>query len=389
MNYLVLLFLLILIACESNTSDESVNSGELDPADYAVITEHLNLPEDLDNYTNPNRPAHYLTGTIRNTDNTPRNNPMTDAGATLGRVLFYDTKLSKNNTVACASCHVQADGFSDRAQFSEGFEGSLTGRNSMGLGNATFYEKGHFFWDERAASLEDQVLMPIQDETEMGMTLDSVVTRVESHAYYRILFARAFGDSAVTSTRISRSMAQFIRAMESTDSKFDRALINHNGNVAPNTQLTGLTAQENRGRQVFLDRNLGACAGCHGTDAFIAEEALNNGLDATTTDEGLGAVSGNTNDDGKFKVPSLKNIALTAPYMHDGRFASLEDVIEHYNSGVQAHPNLDNRLKIPGTNQPRRLNLSASDKAALAAFLRTLTDETLTTDEKFSDPFKD
>ncbi|MEO0341177.1 MAG: cytochrome c peroxidase, partial [Bacteroidota bacterium] len=254
------------------------------------------------------------------------------------------------------------------------------------------YEGGAFFWDERAATLEDQVLMPIQDHIEMGMTLEELVPKLQEEDYYHILFERAYGDSIVTSERISLALAQFVRSMVSYQSKYDQGLEMARGNAQ--NGLPNFTALENLGMQLFNGPN---CGVCHTTPLQIGIGAQNNGLDAQTTDEGLGAVTRNPRDDGKFKSPSLRNIAVTGPYMHDGRFATLMEVVEHYNSGVQAHPNLDPRLRAGGpggpggpmNNQPRRLNLTEEEKQALVAFLETLTDEVLLTDEKFSDPFID
>ncbi|MEM7349101.1 MAG: cytochrome c peroxidase, partial [Chloroflexota bacterium] len=331
-----------------------------------------NLPDTPYNYSNITLPDHFTANQIASTDNTPNNNSITDQGATLGRVLFYDTNLSIDQTVSCASCHQQAHGFSDPDQFSAGISGQVTGRNSMGLANARFFEPGTFFWDERAATLEDQVLLPIQSPVEMGLTLAQLQTRVENLSYYPPLFEDAFGTDDVTTERISRALAQFIRSMVAYQSKYDEGVDNN---------FSNFTAAERAGRQIFEGR--GRCDNCHGTDAFIVEESHNIGLDATTTDRGLGEATGNTNDDGKFKVPSLRNVALTAPYMHDGRFATLEEVVEHYNSGVQNHPNLDNQLQQGA--QPRRLNLNDTQKANLVAFLHTLTDQSLQYDVRFSD----
>lgn len=333
------------------------------------------LPETLYEYANIPLPAHFTTNQLNNADNTPNNNPITNQGATLGRVLFYDKRLSVNDTVACASCHLQANSFADPRQFSTGFEGGLTSRNAMSLANARFYNNGHFFWDERAASLEDQTLMPIENSVEMGMNLDDLVVKLGAEPYYPPLFEAAFGTPDVTQDRISLALAQFVRSMVAYQSKYD---------VGLSTDFSNFTAQENRGRQIFNGR--GRCNTCHVTDAFIAPEARNNGLDLVYTDNGLGDITGNPADDGKFKVPSLRDVALTAPYMHDGRFDTLADVVEFYNSQVQPHPNLDPRLRQPN-GQPRRLNLSQADKEALVAFLETLTDQRFTTDTKFSDPF--
>jgi cytochrome c peroxidase len=347
----------------------------------STVANALLLPASAANYANPVLPASFLVQPILGQDNTPANNPVTNAGATLGRVLFYDKRLSQNQTIACASCHQQAHGFSDPARFSQGFAGGLTGRNSMGLANARWYQRRAFFWDERAASLEDQVLQPIQNAVEMGMTLPELVARLGAEPYYATLFTNAFGDPAVTANRISRALAQFVRSIVSTQTKFDAGAA---------TGFANFTAQENQGRQIF--NGVGNCNACHGTDNFVPGGAIfNNGLENPYLDKGVGEITGRAQDEGLFKVPSLRNIALTAPYMHDGRFATLEEVVDFYNAGVVNHPNLSAPLRNPpggpGGGQPRRLNLTAAQRAALVAFLRTLTDTSVTTDAKFSDPF--
>ena len=331
------------------------------------------LPDMPFNYSDPPLPNHFNNQQITNADNTPANNPITDEGATLGRVLFYDPLLSANDTVSCSSCHLQEHGFSDPAAFSVGFDGSLTGRNSMGLTNARYYENGHFFWDERADTLEEQVLLPIQDPIEMGLTLSELETKLAATDYYPDLFEDAFGTPDITSERVSLALAQFVRAMVSYQSKYDEGV---------GQNFANFTAQENLGRQIF-EGNRGGCDNCHGTALQIADEPDNNGLDATTTDAGAG--------NGQFKVPSLRNVELTAPYMHDGRFATLAEVVDHYNSGVQAHPNLARQLRNRGGGpvQPRRLNLTQNEMDAMVAFMRTLTDNEFITSERFSDPFVD
>ncbi len=350
----------------------------------STVASGLLLPATLANYSNPTLPGHFLQQPIPAQDNTPANNPVTNAGATLGRALFYDKRLSINHTISCASCHRPANGFSDPRKFSVGFEGGLTGRNSMGLTNARWYQRRAFFWDERAATLEDQVLRPIQDATEMGMTLPALVTRLAAEPYYTSLFTNAFGNATVTSERIAFALAQFVRSIISTQSKFDAGR-------APGVNFTNLTAQENEGRNIFNTGNLGNCAACHGSDNFVPGNAINNnGLENPYVDKGRGEITGLAQDEGLFKVPSLRNIELTAPFMHDGRFATLEQVVEFYNSGVVNHPNLSPPLRNPpgpGAGQPRRLNLTTAQKAALVAFLKTLTDTTVTTDSKFQDPF--
>ncbi len=332
------------------------------------------LPTTPYDYT-PALPGHLRAPGVAGADNTPATNPTTDDGATLGRVLFYDTRLSANLTVACASCHRQADGFSDPATHSVGFLGGQTARHSMGVSFARFYQSGRFFWDERAATLEDQVLMPIQDGTEMGLTLPEVTSRVSAAGFYAPLFTRAFGSPDVTPERISRALAQFVRSMVTTGSRYDAARI-ASPPGPPGAPMDGLTAQENGGLALFFGR--AQCSRCHGGDAFVATQPHNNGLDATVTDVGAGG--------GRFKVGSLRNVSLTAPYMHDGRFATLADVVNFYDAQVQDSPTLDPILRGPN-GRPLRLNLTSAERAALVAFMRTLTDPAFATDPRFADPF--
>lgn len=339
----------------------------------------LLLPDSPHDYDNPTLPASFAVNPIAAQDNMPAENITTDLGAKLGRVLFYDKRLSLNFTVSCSSCHQAEHGFSDPRTFSVGFAGGLTGRNSMGLTNARWYQRKAFFWDERAATLEDQVLQPIQNAVEMGMTLTALEARLNAEPYYTDLFNQAFGTSTITSALVARALAQFVRSIISTQSKYDLG-------VAASPSFSNFTAEELQGRQIF--NGAGNCNACHGTDNFVpgGGPPFNNGLENPYVDKGIGAISGRTQDEGLFKVPSLRNIELTAPYMHDGRFATLEEVVEFYNSGVVNHPNLSGPLRAPG-GQPRRLNLTAAQKAALVAFMKTLTDTSVTTDAKFSDPF--
>lgn len=376
---LVTATIILSIACSKNNS-------ALPQEDPVAI--YLNLPATAYNYSNPSLPAYLQSPPIQGQINTPASNAVTDWGATLGRVLFYDKTLSKNRTISCASCHRQENAFSDFERLSKGFEGGLTGRNSMSLINAKYYPNGRFFWDQRAATLEQQVLMPIQDLMEMGVTLDTLVKRVQNQPYYPVLFTKAFGSATINSDLISKALAQFVRSIVSYQSKYDqgRQTLPVAPAPPPNAIFTNFTIQENRGKEIFLSPQ-NACAACHGTETFTAPDAKNNGLDAVITDRGFGAVTNNPADNGLFKVTSLRNVELTAPYMHDGRFATLEQVVEHYSNGVKNHPNLSPQLRLPN-GQPRLLNLSAEDKAALAAFLKTLTDRNVTSDVKFSNPFK-
>lgn len=357
-------------------------TGDTNLTDDQILALTLNLPANSFNYANINLPNYFLDVNLMQEDNTPNGNPITDDGATLGRVLFYDKKLSANNTISCASCHSQAHSFSDPVALSVGFEGGLTGRNSMGLANAKYYANGNFFWDERANTLEEQVLMPIQDAVEMGLSLSELVSKVGAENYYKVLFTRAFGDETVTADRISMALAQFIRSMVSYESKFDVGM-----SLAGNQNLNfpNFTASENLGKNLFFS-NRTRCSDCHHTNAMVGDQARNNGLDAVLTDLGVAGVTGNNNDRGEFKVGSLRNIGLTAPYMHDGRFATIAEVVDFYNNGVQNSADLDNRLRVQG-GQVRRLNLNPAERQGMIDFLLTLTDNNFVTDPKYSNPF--
>ncbi len=347
----------------------------------SATTNALGLPVTNYNYASPSLPANFLVNPILAEDNMMVNNTNTDLGAMLGRVLFYDKRLSTNQTISCSSCHQQAHGFSDPRQFSVGFDGSVGTRNSMGLSNARWYQRKKFFWDERAATLEEQTLMPIQNPIEMGMTLAALTNRLAAEPFYTNLFARAFGSTDVTTNRISRALAQFVRSIVTTQSKYDLGLTNG---------FTNFTTEENTGRQIFfgLNGNRATCALCHLMDNFVQTGGIdNNGLEFPFVDKGIGGITGVATDEGKFKVPSLRNIELTAPYMHDGRFTNLEQVVEFYNSGVVFNANLTPPLRAAGGNSALRLNLTTAQKTALVAFLKTLTDTNLATDVKLSDPF--
>jgi cytochrome c peroxidase len=357
----------------------------------------INIPDEPFDYINLNLPSHFtndvpgqpLPTSINGLDNTPNDNPITNEGATLGRVLFYDKSLSANGTIACASCHKQDKGFSDDAILSVGFDGGLTGRHSMTLINSRFYQRGRFFWDERASTLEEQVLQPFQDPVEMGMTLEQVVSAVQEQNFYSELFEDAFGSQDINSDRISRALSQFVRSIVSHSSKYDEGRVL---SASPGANFPNFTDEENLGKNLFfqtIPNGGGACFGCHTTEAFVSANPgpQNNGLDLVTTDEGAGAVFNNPIFESRFKTTTLRNIELTAPYMHDGRFATLEEVVEHYNSGIQAHPTLSPALTDDNGN-PVQLNFTDAEKAALVAFLKTLTDNNISTEEKWSDPFE-
>ena len=305
------------------------------------------------------------------TDNSA-GNPVTDAGAALGRVLFYDPRLSGNDRQACASCHIAQFGFSDTAVLSRGFQGGSTGRHSMGLANARYYQRGRFFWNERAATLEDQVLQPIQDATEMGMSLGDLRLKLAVTSYYPGLFSAAFGTSDITDNRIALALAQFVRSMSSYRSKYDGAF----ANGGPPNFAGVLSPDEEAGRRLFTGP--AGCARCHGTDAQVMDAPHNIGLDSVTIDVGTGQ--------GRFKSPSLRNVEVRGRYMHDGRFTTLTQVVDHYNTGVKNNVDLDPRLRVPG-GQPQRLGLSPVQRAQIVAFLGALTDTAMLNAPKFLNPF--
>ena len=383
---IVLLSALVAGSLSSCLKDEEVSYTQTySPSEYAVLRQTLNLPEEQINYRFqlPPHMAGAAAPVIHN------------AKATLGRVLFYDKQLSRTQTVSCASCHKQELAFSDDKAFSEGFDGSLTRRNSLALATAanfvSSYEGGSsfgnvagigFFWDERASSISEQSHLTIEDEVEMGMKMSDLVARIWGQEHYQILFSKAFGDAHIDGNRITEALQEFLNAFVSTNSRFDEGL---NRTRDPFTDFSNYSQLENRGKSLFMAN----CSSCHGTDmsspVFIS--MANNGLDQIYTDNGLGEQTLSPSDNGVFKIPFLRNIALTAPYMHDGRFTTLEEVVDHYSQGIQSHPNLDHRLRAPN-GAPVRFNFSNADKAALVAFLKSLTDQEFITDHRFSDPFQ-
>jgi cytochrome c peroxidase len=314
-------------------------------------------------------PTHFANGPVAASDNTPADNLLTDAGATLGRVLFYDKRLSHDDGTSCASCHKQANGFSDPNQFSIGINGQLTARHSMALSNGKYYVSGAAFWDERAGSLEEQALIPIESPREMGASLVEVVAKLGQTTFYPVLFQAAFGSAEITPERIGKAIAQFERSMVSYQSKYDTAFAP--GSEEPDFESV-FTADELAGQELF--HGAGRCSGCHATNAHVAQQVINIGLDATPVDEGAG--------EGRFKTPSLRNVEVRGRFMHDGRFATLEGVVEFYNSGVQDNPALNEALR-----DPLVLNLTPQQIQQLVAYLETLTDDTFLTSELFSDPF--
>jgi len=323
-------------------------------------------------------------------DNTPTGNAISNGGATLGRVLFYDKKLSANNTIACASCHKQAFAFGDTAKLSQGLYGQNTIRHSMRLVNARFAVEQKFFWDERVASLEIQTTKPIADHLEMGYSglggdppIDTLIHKLQALTYYQALFQHVYGNPQITEVKIQKALAQFIRSIQSFDSRFDQGLVQVGNVGAP---FPNFTAQENQGKALFLlpPPQGAGCNGCHAVSEFdIDPNTKNNGIIQVAADSTQFDLS-NT------RAPSLRDLINpngqpNGPMMHNGKFKQVLSVINHYNSVPQnpANTNLDPRLMGPGG----QLQLTQVEKDALAAFLKTLTGVAVYTAEQWSDPF--
>lgn len=314
----------------------------------------------------------------------PPDNPLTVEGVKLGRMLFYEKKLSKDGSMSCASCHRQEHAFTDTSRFSVGIRGKFGTRQAMSVFNMA-WNTNEFFWDGRARLLRDQSLHPIQDSLEMDEELDSVIAKLEASQMYRDQFKKAFGSTSISAERMGLAMEQFMNSIVSVRSKYDLA----------KDSLIILDSSEERGRILFFNEFNPAfpalsgadCQHCHSGINFENNRYLNNGLDtdADMTDMGRMRTTGQARDKGKFKVTSLRNIAITPPYMHDGRFKTLEEVIDHYNTGLKNSSTLDPTLLFPLNSGG--LMLSNQDKQDLIAFLNTLTDYDLITNPEYSDPF--
>ncbi len=341
---------------------------------YKYEVQKLALPDVAYNYSNPSLPAHMADVKDLITAN------VTDNGATLGRVLFYDTKLSRTNNIACASCHHQQNGFADDAKFSLGFDGLKTLRNSSSIANPI--ESSAYFWDGREKDLAQMVLQPVKNHIEMGLDkFDVMVKKLEAAGYYGPLFKKAFGDEAITKERIASGLRQFLQSMVCGNAKFDEVDPSDWGDpVLP----ADFNAQEKAGASLFFGKAF--CSNCHNTPFSTGNSSWADiGLDVNYTDKGLGSLQ--AGQDGKFKIPSLRNVALSAPYMHDGRFATLMDVVNHYSDDIQDSGNLDWPLR-GSDSKPIRMNLTKEEKESLVAFLGTFTDKSFINDSKYSNPFK-
>ncbi len=302
----------------------------------------------------------------------PEDNPMTVEGISLGRMLFYDPILSGDSTQSCAACHAQAFAFSDNGkQFSEGIDGEVGNRNSTTIINPGWLPS--LFWDGRAASVEDQAFGPVPNPIEMHEEWTDATDKLNAHPDYPDLFLQAFETDDIDSVLVVKAIAQFERTLISSNSKFDKYLA---GTVE-------LSESEKNGFDLFFSEE-GDCFHCHGTILFTDNLFHNNGLDRSFDDLGLGGVNGDSNDNGKFKAPTLRNIAFTAPYMHDGRFATLEEVIDFYSEGLVWSSTVDPLLK--NVFQGGAL-LTEEEKQDLIAFLNTLSDTDFIENPDFSNPF--
>lgn len=303
----------------------------------------------------------------------PADNPMTVEGVALGRKLFYDPLLSDDNTQSCASCHKQENGFSDPRPKSIGIDGSVGTRNAMALINLGWNQFG-FFWDGRAATLEDLVFQPVTNPIEMNTTWPEVEAKLNASEEYVQLFQKAFNVQRIDSVHVSKAISQFLRTLMSGNSKFDKWY---------NQQVASLSDQELRGFVLYTTEQAD-CFHCHGLGGLITDNKYhNNGLDTDFPDSGRAEVTGNQGDVGKFRTPTLRNIELTAPYMHDGRFFTLEEVIEHYSEHILVSPTLDPLMELVGEGGA---HLTPDEKADLIAFLKTFTDTDFATNAEFSDP---
>ncbi len=371
-NVIVLLrrlsFLIILSCCLWSGCKDDDNTVIVEPIEETVVYDDTPFELKYGNLPTPNL---------------PEDNPLTVQGVELGRMLFYDKLLSKGEVQACATCHNQSIGFSDSLRLSIGAEELPGTRQSMAIFNMGWHSDG-FFWDGRVQTLREQAIEPIQDPLEMNETLDNVVNKLKAEKRYQDQFVRAFENGRITWENMALALEQFMLSIVSYNSKYDKFLA---GEVT-------LTESEERGRQLyFLEYNpffpefSGAdCQHCHGGTNFENDLYMNNGLDTDEefVDLGRETVTNEPTDRAKFKVPSLRNIAVTAPYMHDGRFNTLEEVVEHYNTGIKTSSTAD--LTVLNTQQTG-LMLTEQDKEDLVNFMKTLTDEVYLTQPSYQSPF--
>jgi len=341
LSYLLIYFTLIL-SCSSERLESETR--------YTPIPVNLNIPDVFQDRILP--PV------------IPSNNPLTEEGIELGKKLFFDKKLSVNGSQSCADCHKPSNSFTDARQYSIGVDNIQGTRNSMPLFNLAWNYDDRFFWDGRELSLERQVFDPITNPIEMHNTIANLVQELQIDSEYPEMFLKAFGTEIIDSVQIGKAIAQYERTIISANSKFDKYLLGQ----------TTLTIQEEEGFNIFMDEERGDCFHCHGNEnnpLWTDNKFHNNGLDNIFSDLGLGAVTGDPNDNGKFKTPSLRNLEFTAPYMHDGRFSTIDEVINHYSEGLQDSQTVDPLMKMVSQGG---VQLSFEEKANLKAFLLTLSD---------------
>lgn len=303
----------------------------------------------------------------------PEDNPLTEQGVNLGRHLFWDVRLSGDNSIACANCHMPEFAFSDHRPVSIGIDGVSGKRNSMVLQNLAW--ASDYFWDGRAHTLEEQVLMPVEDPIEMHESWSHFMGEIRDDERYKTMFFEAFGVVGFDSTHAAKALAQFLRTMVSSNSKYDRIL---EGKEA-------FTIQEQAGFDSFNALSGGDCFHCHGGSLATDYSYKNNGLDAMPQDTGRGKVTGDPNDYYMFKVPSLRNVEYSAPYMHDGRFATLDEVINFYSIGLQhSSPNISPLMEFSAQGG---VQLNPQERLELKAFLMTLSDPDFINNPAFSNPW--
>ena len=314
----------------------------------------------------------------------PIDNPMTFEGVALGRKLFYEKQLSGDNTQACAACHSPQTAFSDGYQFSTGIDGLEGNRNSMALINLGW--QNFFFWDGRAATLEEQILEPVIDPIEMHETWPNAVSKLYGSQEYRDMFYQAFGETGIDSVKVSKAIAQFLRTMISGNSKYDvmyKAENNLPLSASDQAMYATVSPEESAGYDLFKSLNGADCFHCHNGPLMQVQKFSNNGLDPVFTDNGRGDVTGNPSDNGKFKVPTLRNIAYSAPYMHDGRFATLDEVINHYSFGINISSTLDPLIEYAAQGG---VQLGPFEADLVKRFLLTLSDESFINNPDFQEP---
>jgi len=324
-------------------------------------------------------PSHFPAMTI------PADNPMTVEGVELGRRLFYDTRLSRDNSISCASCHSQENAFSDPNKFSIGVDGKVGTRQSMALVNLGW--QSAFFWDGRAETLEEQILHPVVDPLEMDQSWSAAIQKLQAVDAYKDEFYRVFKVVDFDSTHVSKAIAQFLRTLISGQAKYDVMYKYRNSlplNSFEQNLYTQITNEEWGGMDLFFSLTNGDCLHCH-DDPLIEIPGMfsNNGMDDQYIDIGRMIVTGNVSDEGKFKVPSLRNIEYTAPYMHDGRFANLDEVINHYSFGVIESATIDPMMEF---SHQGGVQLDMQEHQLIRAFLKTFTDERFLNNPNFTDP---